>query len=619
MSSSTITVGGRLFTFEDILKVAVAGDGVVLDEGAANKLADVSQTSTQTAADLQAVIKDLSPGVKDVFEKQGIEAVRAGLLIKMSQLLGPNSGVGRAVLTRLAEQLSESQELKLTASTSANGSAPAAAAAVDAEAAFVSAVSASLGPSPSPSEAAKLAHPDCCLVGRLCLSLEVSRLLQTFANCVFGLSAEALAVSPSVLFDPAKFENALSQNQSVTASAKQMRSLMDASALAAEASKREKTAYEERIAGALPLLSRLPRVAGALCEAVAGVDKPLRVEIRKKIVDSSAVSATASGGGGGGKEGGKKGKKEKGAKDKEGGAASSSSSSSASFCDSGVTYWEPMEVPVMSLILSLRESGALALKTLDKVLEGSGESPASFARPSPPPALALPSPGETPPTFFVNALDEALTFAHKSLLALLAAALSRLQKMERTVLSEAADQKRRKEEAMRKRAEEKGEPIPANAAAASAAEKKARLNCGRGTTSIRKDLLELASLPSEVEEHGELPNFTQILSAIEVSFGGLKLLGMKGLADKLEKAMTASNQETRRPKLPKGTQDFSPVRMAIREEVFRTITSVFKRHGAVQIDTPVFELRETLLGKYGEDQKLIYDLKDQGGELLSLR
>lgn len=36
-------------------------------------------------------------------------------------------------------------------------------------------------------------------------------------------------------------------------------------------------------------------------------------------------------------------------------------------------------------------------------------------------------------------------------------------------------------------------------------------------------------------------------------------------------------------------------------------------------DTPVFELRETLKGKYGEDSKLIYDLADQGGELLSLR
>jgi histidyl-tRNA synthetase len=30
-------------------------------------------------------------------------------------------------------------------------------------------------------------------------------------------------------------------------------------------------------------------------------------------------------------------------------------------------------------------------------------------------------------------------------------------------------------------------------------------------------------------------------------------------------------------------------------------------------------LQETLKGKYGEDSKLIYDLEDQGGELLSLR
>jgi histidyl-tRNA synthetase len=59
--------------------------------------------------------------------------------------------------------------------------------------------------------------------------------------------------------------------------------------------------------------------------------------------------------------------------------------------------------------------------------------------------------------------------------------------------------------------------------------------------------------------------------------------------------------------------------MAIRERIFATITSVFKRHGAVTIDTPVFELREILAGKYGEDSKLIYDLQDQGGEICSLR
>lgn len=59
--------------------------------------------------------------------------------------------------------------------------------------------------------------------------------------------------------------------------------------------------------------------------------------------------------------------------------------------------------------------------------------------------------------------------------------------------------------------------------------------------------------------------------------------------------------------------------MAIRESIFKTITTVFKKHGAVTIDTPVFELKEILSGKYGEDSKLIYDLQDQGGELCSLR
>ncbi|XP_061442594.1 histidine--tRNA ligase, cytoplasmic [Rhineura floridana] len=72
-------------------------------------------------------------------------------------------------------------------------------------------------------------------------------------------------------------------------------------------------------------------------------------------------------------------------------------------------------------------------------------------------------------------------------------------------------------------------------------------------------------------------------------------------------------------KTPKGTRDYSPKQMAIRERVFSIIIDCFKRHGAETIDTPVFELKETLTGKYGEDSKLIYDLKDQGGELLSLR
>lgn len=59
--------------------------------------------------------------------------------------------------------------------------------------------------------------------------------------------------------------------------------------------------------------------------------------------------------------------------------------------------------------------------------------------------------------------------------------------------------------------------------------------------------------------------------------------------------------------------------MLLRQSIFRKITDVFELHGGVTIDTPVFELKEILSGKYGEDSKLIYDLQDQGGELCSLR
>uniref|UniRef100_A0A7E4VLT9 histidine--tRNA ligase n=1 Tax=Panagrellus redivivus TaxID=6233 RepID=A0A7E4VLT9_PANRE len=73
-------------------------------------------------------------------------------------------------------------------------------------------------------------------------------------------------------------------------------------------------------------------------------------------------------------------------------------------------------------------------------------------------------------------------------------------------------------------------------------------------------------------------------------------------------------------KTPKGTRDYGPKSMVIREKVLKTIVDTFKRHGAETIDTPVFELRDVLLGKYGEEGgKLVFDLADQGGELCSLR
>lgn len=76
----------------------------------------------------------------------------------------------------------------------------------------------------------------------------------------------------------------------------------------------------------------------------------------------------------------------------------------------------------------------------------------------------------------------------------------------------------------------------------------------------------------------------------------------------------------RKPKIHRGTRDFLPEQMEVRQQVFTVIRDVFRRHGAVEIDTPVFELRDTLMGKYGEEGgKLIFDLADQGAEQLSLR
>src|ERR1700679_2917095 len=59
-------------------------------------------------------------------------------------------------------------------------------------------------------------------------------------------------------------------------------------------------------------------------------------------------------------------------------------------------------------------------------------------------------------------------------------------------------------------------------------------------------------------------------------------------------------------KTPKGTRDYGPTEMAIRTSAISTITSIFRRHGAVTIDTPVFELKDVLTGKYGDESgKLI--------------
>src|SRR6266478_1154956 len=59
--------------------------------------------------------------------------------------------------------------------------------------------------------------------------------------------------------------------------------------------------------------------------------------------------------------------------------------------------------------------------------------------------------------------------------------------------------------------------------------------------------------------------------------------------------------------------------MFCRDYVERIVKDCFVLYGGAQLDTPVFERKDILAGKYGEDAKLIFDLEDQGGEQLALR
>lgn len=100
----------------------------------------------------------------------------------------------------------------------------------------------------------------------------------------------------------------------------------------------------------------------------------------------------------------------------------------------------------------------------------------------------------------------------------------------------------------------------------------------------------------------------------------LNVLYNLDFATKIKDLVESSNpQKKKKPKVAKGARDMDPLQMAVRNHAMGIIKRNFEAHGTVEIDTPVFELKETLMGKYGDDSKLIYDLEDQGGERLSLR
>jgi len=68
-----------------------------------------------------------------------------------------------------------------------------------------------------------------------------------------------------------------------------------------------------------------------------------------------------------------------------------------------------------------------------------------------------------------------------------------------------------------------------------------------------------------------------------------------------------------KPSIPKGTRDFSASEMVKRNHIFNTISSVFKKYGYQEIQTPTMENLTTLTGKYGDEgDKLIFKVLNSG-------
>jgi len=70
---------------------------------------------------------------------------------------------------------------------------------------------------------------------------------------------------------------------------------------------------------------------------------------------------------------------------------------------------------------------------------------------------------------------------------------------------------------------------------------------------------------------------------------------------------------------PKGFRDFLPYQMIKRQYLIRKITDCFAKFGFEPLETPALEYEQTLKGKYGEEEKLIYQLTTKGGDELALR
>ena len=72
------------------------------------------------------------------------------------------------------------------------------------------------------------------------------------------------------------------------------------------------------------------------------------------------------------------------------------------------------------------------------------------------------------------------------------------------------------------------------------------------------------------------------------------------------------------PRAYKGMRDHLPEAMRLRRFITDTLIGILERYGFEPLSTPIVEYSETLEGKIGDEEKLLYRLK-YGDDALTLR
>ncbi|KXK27399.1 MAG: Histidine--tRNA ligase [candidate division WS6 bacterium OLB20] len=74
-----------------------------------------------------------------------------------------------------------------------------------------------------------------------------------------------------------------------------------------------------------------------------------------------------------------------------------------------------------------------------------------------------------------------------------------------------------------------------------------------------------------------------------------------------------------RPQTLKGFRDFFGDQLRLRKQVFNVFEQLFREYGFEGLETPALEYADVLLGKYGEDEKLVYRFTDSGERDVAMR